>query len=84
MAIGTLKAIYGKVRRLTGATTTQYPDDADPTDPNSVGLSDYLNSFYNYDFPAQFRSLKLKDIYTFNTTQLVDTYPFNSEQYTTV
>lgn len=43
-----------------------------------------IESFYNYDFPAQFRSLKLKDKYVFNTTAGVDTYAFNSEGYTTV
>lgn len=62
----------------------QYPTNADPTNPNSVGIVDYIDSFYLYDFPAQFRSLKLKDKYTFNTVFGVDTYAFNSEQYTTV
>lgn len=85
MAIGTLNAIFGKIRRLTGrGDQLQLPDYAHPTDPNSVGLADYVNSFYNYDFPAAFRSLKLKDVYTFNTVAGIDTYPFNSEQFTTV
>jgi hypothetical protein len=85
MAIVNLNAIRGKIRRLAGAgDTIQYPNTAVPTNPNSVGIDDYINSFYSYDFPAQFRSLKLKDKYTFNTIQNVDTYAFNSEQYTTV
>jgi hypothetical protein len=85
MAIANLKSIIGKVRRLTGsADARQLPDSADPTDPNSVGITDYINSFYLYDLPAQFRSLKLKDTLTFNTTRGVDTYAFNSEQYLTV
>lgn len=84
MAIVTLSAIYAKIRRLTGSSPSQYPDVALSTDPNSVGLADYVNSFYNYDLPSQFRSLKLKDKYTFNTTALIDTYAFNSEQYTTI
>jgi hypothetical protein len=84
MPIVTLSAIYAKIRRLTGSSVSQLPDVAVTGDPNSVGLADYINSFYNYDLPAQFRSLKLKDKYTFNTTALIDTYPFNSEQYTTV
>ena len=76
MAIVTLAAILLKIRRLTGSgTSLQYTDDV---------LKDFINSFYSYDLPAQFRSLKLKDIYTFNTTKGVDTYAFNSEQYTTV
>lgn len=85
MAIVQLSAIFAKIRRLTGSgNSTQIPDFSDPTNPNSVGLADYVNSFYLYDFPAQFRSLKLKDKLTFNTVYGVDTYPFDSEKYTTV
>jgi len=43
-----------------------------------------MNSFYSYDLPAKFRSLKLKDVYTFTTNVGQDVYPFNSELYTTV
>lgn len=43
-----------------------------------------MHSFYSYDLPAKFRSLKLKDIYTFNTIEGQDVYPFNSELYITV
>jgi hypothetical protein len=43
-----------------------------------------MNSFYSYDLPAKFRSLKLKDFYTFTTNIGQATYPFNSELYTTV
>ncbi len=84
MAIVNLAAIYGKIRRLTGSDSMQLPNNANPFDPNSVGLADYVNSFYNYDLPAQFRSLKLKDKLTFNTQAFIDTYPFNSEIYTTI
>lgn len=76
MAIVTLAAIRLKFRKLTGASTSYAITDAD--------IDDYINSFYSYDFPAQFRSLKLKDKYTFNTIQGIDTYAFNSEQYITV
>lgn len=85
MAIVNLAAIFAKVRRLTGSSDRlQLPDYADPSNTDSVGISDYVNSFYLYDFPSQFRSLKLKDKLTFNTTQGIDTYPFDSENYTTV
>lgn len=85
MAIVNLAAIMAKVRRLTGtANTLQMPDSANPNDPNSVGIKDYINSFYLYDFPAQFRSLKLQDKYTFNTIRGIDTYAFDSERYTTI
>jgi hypothetical protein len=43
-----------------------------------------MHSFYSYDLPAKFRSLKLKDIYTFTTNVGQDVYPFNSELYITV
>lgn len=76
MAIGTLEAIISKVRKLTGTGTDFQLTDA--------MIIDYINSFYLYDFPAQFRSLKLKDRYTFNTIRGVDVYPFDSEHYTTV
>lgn len=85
MAIVNLASIIAKFRRLTGASDPlQVPNTANPSDPNSVGVTDYINSFYLYDLPAQFRSLQLKDKYTFNTIQGVDTYAFNSEQFTTV
>lgn len=84
MAIVNLASIYAKVRRLTGSDMLQLPNTANALDPDSVGVADYINSFYNYDLPAQFRSLILKDKYTFNTVYGIDTYPFNSEQYTTV
>ena len=52
-----LQMIFSKIRRLTGsADPFQLPDTPDPLDPNSVGLSDYVNSFYLYDFPAQYRA----------------------------
>jgi hypothetical protein len=76
MAIVNLAAIILKIRKLTGAS--------DPLQITDNDIKDYINSFYSYDFPSEFRSLKLKDKYTFNTIQGVDTYQFNSEQYTTV
>lgn len=72
----TLAYIIGKMRRLSGN-----PNSAQLTDQRCV---DYINSAYLYDLPAEFRSLKLKDKYTFNTVQGQDTYPFDSEHYTTV
>ena len=76
MAIGTLQAIITKVRKLTGTATSFQLTDA--------MIIDYINSFYLYDFPAQFRSLKLKDRYTFNTIRGIDVYPFDFEHYSTV
>ncbi len=49
-----------------------------------VDIVTQMHSFYSYDLPAKFRSLKLKDLYTFTTNQGQDVYPFNSELYITV
>lgn len=76
MAIGTLGAIITKVRKLTGSASDYQLTDAQ--------IIDYINSFYLYDFPAQFRSLKLKDKYYFVTQRGIDTYPFDWEHYTTI
>jgi hypothetical protein len=76
MAITTLEAIITKVRKLTGSGNSLQLTDDD--------IKDYINSFYLYDLPAQFRSLKLKDKYTFDTIQGIDTYAFDSEGYTTI
>lgn len=76
MSIATLGDIITKVRKLTGSGTSLQLTDAQ--------IIDYINSFYIYDFPAAFRSLKLKDIYTFNTIQGVDTYPFDYNHWSTV
>lgn len=76
MSIATLGDIIIKIRKLTVTT-----NDTQLTDSQII---DYINSFYLYDFPAQFRSLKLKDVYTFNTVRGVDTYPFDYEHWTSV
>lgn len=65
-----------KTRKLTGSSnsfqvTNEY-------------IVQQMHSFYSYDLPAKFRSLKLKDIYTFTTNVGQDVYPFNSELYITV
>src|ERR1700692_2817043 len=71
-----LTNIFNKIRRLTASQGQYQLSDAD--------CINYMNSFYLYDLPAQFRSLKLKSIYSFNTVYGIDTYPFDSEHYTTV
>lgn len=76
MSIATLQDIIVKFRKLTVTGNTLQITDSQ--------IIDYINSFYLYDFPAQFRSLKLKDLYFFNTQRGIDTYPFDSEHYTTI
>lgn len=65
-----------KTRELTGSGNSFQVTDS--------YIVKQMNSFYSYDLPAKFRSLKLKDIYSFNTNVGQDTYAFNSELYTTV
>jgi Ubiquitin-activating enzyme E1 FCCH domain len=76
MTYGTLPNIRSLFRELSGTGTSYQVTDS--------MIDDLINSFYLFDFPAQFRSLKLKDNYVFYTIQGVDTYAFDSENYTTV
>lgn len=69
----TLADIITKIRKLTGSGNSLQLKDSD--------IIDYINSFYLYDFPAQFRSLQLKDVFTINTIQNIDTYPFDFVHY---
>jgi hypothetical protein len=72
----TLANAVTKTRKLTGSSNSfQVTDEY---------IVKQMHSFYSYDLPAKFRSLKLKDIYTFTTNIGQDVYPFNSELYVTV
>jgi hypothetical protein len=72
----TLANAVTKTRKLTGSTNSFQITDS--------YIVNQMHSFYAYDLPAKFRSLKLKDIYTFTTNVGQDVYPFNSELYITV
>jgi hypothetical protein len=72
----TLADAIAKTRLITASSNTFQVTDA--------YIVQQMHSFYSYDLPAKFRSLKLKDIYTFTTNQGQDVYPFNSELYITV
>jgi hypothetical protein len=76
MAIADLSSIITKIRKLTSSPNSNQITDSD--------IIDYINSFYLYDFPAEFRSLDLKDIYTFNTVRGIDTYPFDIDHWVNV
>lgn len=65
-----------KTRKLTASSNAFQVTDS--------YIVQQMHSFYSYDLPAKFRSLKLKDIYTFTTNVGQDVYPFNSELYITV
>jgi Ubiquitin-activating enzyme E1 FCCH domain len=72
----TLANAVTKTRKLTGSSNSFQVTDS--------YIVQQMHSFYSYDLPAKFRSLKLKDVYTFTTNVGQDTYPFNSELYITV
>ena len=72
----TLANAVTKTRKLTGSTNSFRVTDS--------YIVNQMHSFYAYDLPAKFRSLKLRDIYTFTTNVGQDVYPFNSELYITV
>ncbi len=72
----TLANAVTKTRKLTGSSNSFQVTDQ--------YIVQQMHSFYSYDLPAKFRSLKLKDIYTFTTNVGQDVYPFNSELYITV
>jgi hypothetical protein len=72
----TLANAITKTRKLTGSSNSFQVTDS--------YIVQQMHSFYAYDLPAKFRSLKLKDIYTFTTNVGQDVYSFNSELYITV
>lgn len=72
----TLANAITKTRKLTGSSNNFQTTDS--------YIVSQMHSFYAYDLPAKFRSLKLKDLYTFTTNVGQDVYPFNSELYITV
>ena len=76
MSITTLADIITKVRKLTGSGNLLQLTEAD--------IVDYINSFYLFDFPAELRVLQLKQTYTFNTINNIDTYPFDFVHYETL
>lgn len=72
----TLANAITKTRKLTGSSNAFQVTDS--------YIVQQMHSFYAYDLPAKFRSLKLQDVYTFTTNVGQEVYPFNSELYTTV
>jgi hypothetical protein len=76
MTIATLQDIRDKVRRMTGSANSLVLTD--------TRIDDYINSFYSYDLPAEFRSLQLKDIFTFTTERGVGTYAWDNDGYLSV
>lgn len=76
MTVGTLQDIIEKIRQVSASGDTQQVTD--------TKILKYINSYYLLDLPDDLRILKLKDVYTFNTIQGVDTYPFNFDSWSSV
>ncbi len=76
MAIGTLQDIIEKIRIVSASGNSEQVTDEK--------IINYINSYYLYDLPQDLRNLKLKDVYTFNTVQNVDTYPFDFDKWETI
>jgi hypothetical protein len=79
MTVWDLSRLRYTIRKITGKfDETQLPS-ASPgaglvTVNNPPGIDDYINDFYMYDMPEHFRTLKLKDFFTFTTLPNVGTY----------
>lgn len=76
MTVGTLQDIIEKVREVSASGNSLQVTDSK--------IIKYINSYYLYDLPNDLRNIKLKDVYTFNTIQGVDVYPFDFEHWSTV
>ena len=76
MTVGNLQDIIEKIRIISASGNTDQVTDEK--------IIKYINSFYLYDLPAEFRNLKLQDVYTFNTYQNIDTYPFDFDHWETI
>lgn len=76
MTVGILQDIMEKVRECAALGNRDQATDQK--------IIKYINSYYTLDFPNDLRNLKLKDVYTFNTIQGVDTYPFDFDQWSTI
>lgn len=76
MTVGNLQDIIEKIREVSASGNSNQVTDEK--------IIKYINSYYLYDLPNEFRNLKLKDVYTFNTIQNVDTYPFDFDKWETI
>lgn len=79
MSVWDLSRLRYTVRKLTGKFDENQLPDTSPgpgqvSVQNPSGIDDYINDFYLYDMPEHFRTLKLRDFYTFNTIPNCGTY----------
>lgn len=76
MTVGVLQDIIEKIREVSASGNSLQVTDSK--------IIKYINSYYLYDLPQDLRNIKLKDTYTLNTLQGVDTYPFDFDHWSTV
>ena len=68
-ADSTLAFIRKKVRRLTASSGT--------SNLTTDIIDQYINNFYNQDFPYSIKIDQMRDVYTFYTQAYIDTYPLD-------
>ena len=73
---GNLQDIITKIREISASGNS--------LQVTNEKIIKYINSYYLYDLPQDLRILKLKDVYTFNTIQGIDVYPFDYIGWSTV
>jgi hypothetical protein len=71
-----LTNIRSKVRKLTARNS--------PNDITDAQIDDYINAYYQFDFPESLRLLELRDVYTFTTVPNQEVYPFPRQEYLTI
>lgn len=69
----TLTAIRNKVRKLTGRPSSSQITDSE--------IDDYVNTYYQYDFPQELKVFNLKTTYSFYTQPNQDQYTFTPDLY---
>ncbi len=65
--------IARKVRRLTASSSQSSLTDAD--------LGEYVNNFYNQNFPNSIKTDQMRCVYTFYTSPNIDRYPVDINYY---
>lgn len=73
MPVFNLNYLINKVRKITGRPSQQQLSDSE--------IKDYINLYYQYDLPEQFKSFNLKTVYEFETQPNEDQYIFPRETY---
>jgi|GEM_PF-1427984 len=68
-ANSTYAYIETKVRRLTASSSEQ--------SLRSASIQEYVNNFYNQNFPNSIKTDQMRSVYTFYTAPNIDRYPVN-------